>query len=113
MHFDELMTLAQGIFSGDDWVRLVIIAVIIIAGGFFMHSFGQILNVTALGLVVYVITMFVRDMMATPTPELETLLQQYWDAFLVMEMKTALVWFLVFGVLISIVFFIRSLVMRS
>jgi hypothetical protein len=113
VHFDELLTLAQGIFSGDDWVRLVIIAVIIIAGGFFMQSYGQILNVTALGLVVYVITMIVRAMMATDAPDIETLLQQYWDAFLAMEVKTLLVWFLTFGILISIVYLIRSLVMRG
>jgi hypothetical protein len=51
--------------------------------------------------------------MAPDAPDIATLLQQYWDAFLVMEVKTLLVWFLTFGILISIVYFIRSLVMRG
>jgi hypothetical protein len=57
--------------------------------------------------------MFVRDMMAPEAPDLEALLQQYWDAFLAMEVKVLIVWFAVFGVLISIVYFIRSMVMRG
>jgi hypothetical protein len=113
VHFDELWTLAQGIFSADDWVRLVIIAVIVIAGGFFMQGFGQILNTTVLALIAYVVTMVVRAMMAEGAPEFDVLLQQYWDAFLAMEVKTLLVWFVVFGVLIGIVHFIRSLVLRG
>jgi hypothetical protein len=113
VHFDELMTLAQGIFSSDDWVRLVAIAVIIIAAGFFMQGFGQILNVTALALVIFVVVSMVRQLMAPEAPDVEALLQQNWDAFLALEVKVLLVWFLVFGVLISVVYFVRSLVMRG
>jgi hypothetical protein len=66
-----------------------------------------------LGLVVFVIFQMVRDMMAPEAPAFDVLLQQYWDAFLAMDVKTLLVWFVTFGILISIVYFIRSLVLRG
>ena len=113
MHFDELWNMAVQIFSTDDWVRLVIIAVVVIAGGFFMQGFGQLLNTTVLALIVYVVAMAVRDMMAAAAPDVSTLINQYWDAFLAMDVKTLLVWFLTFAVLIGIVHGIRSLVLRG
>lgn len=113
MHFDELWNMAVQIFSTDDWVRLVIIAVIVIAGGFFMQGFGQLLNTTVLALIIYVVAMMVRAMMAAGAPDFGTLLQQYWDQFMAMDVKTLLVYVLTFGVLIAIVHGIRSAVMRG
>jgi hypothetical protein len=113
VHLDELWNMAVQIFSTDDWVRLVIIAVIVIAGGFFMSSFGQLLNTTVLALIVFVIATMVRAEMAPDAPDFGTLLQQDWDTFLAMDVKTLLVWFLSFAVLIAIVHGIRSLVFRG
>lgn len=112
MHLDELWNLAVQILSTDDWVKLVAIGVIVLAGGFFMSSFGQLLNVTSLGLIVYVVVLMVRDLMAANAPAFDVLLQQYWDAFLALDVKTLLVWFLLFAIPIAIVYGIRSLVLN-
>ena len=113
MHLDELWNIALQILGTDDWVRLVIIAVIVIAGGFFMSGFGQLLNTTLLALLIYVVANAVRAMMAPGAPDVGTIVQQDWDAFLKMDAEHLLVWFLTFGVLIAIVHGVRSLVMRG
>lgn len=111
MHFDELWNMAVQIFSTADMTHLGIMAVVIIAAAFFMSSFGQLLNVTALALVMYAAANLVLTIV-TVGGDFMTLLQSYWDQFLAMDVKTLLVWFLAFGVLIAIVNFVISLVVR-
>ena len=113
LHLQDLMNIASGIFSTDDWVRLVIIAVVIIAGGFFMQGFAHLLNTTVLALLIVWVALFVRTMMDPGAGDVTAEFQKQYDAFLAMDVKTLLAWFLSFAILIAIVHGIRSLVMRG
>ena len=111
MHLEELLNLAVQIFSTADMTHLGIMAVVIIGAAFFMSSFGQLLNVTALGLLIYAVANMALTLV-TAGGDFMTILTTNWDAFLALDVKTLLAWFLAFGVLIAVVHFVISLVMR-
>jgi hypothetical protein len=111
VHFDELWNMAVQIFSTADMTHLGIMAVIIIGAAFFMSSLGQLLNVTTLALIFYAIANMVLTLMTTGG-DFMTMLQTNWDQLLALDVKTLLVWFLSFGVLIALVHFVVSLVFR-
>ena len=50
----------QGIVTHADWITLVIIAVVAIVGGFAIQGLNSILSATVLGLVGFVLLVFLR-----------------------------------------------------
>ncbi|MGC9954016.1 MAG: hypothetical protein ABSD21_07040 [Rhizomicrobium sp.] len=101
----------QGIISHADWITLAIIAVVAIVAGFAIQSFNSILSATVLGLVGYVLLVFVRAV-TLGKQDLTAYAHTGWHDVLGLQMITLLAYFVLFAVLIAAVHLIRSAVLR-
>ena len=109
----ELMNIwhtITGIVSSSDVVTLIIMAVIAIGAGFAMQSMGSIVTATFGALVLFGLATFVRA--AIPSKSAMALATADWHNLLAMQVQTLLAYAIGFGVVILIVSYIRSLVMR-
>jgi hypothetical protein len=112
MSIADLWNAALAVFSTADVIRLVILAAVLIVSGFLMPSFGSILNATFLALVAFVVALYVRSLTAGGQDAMG-LIKSDWNAFLTLDGKTLFVYALSFAVIITVVFFIRSIVSRG
>jgi hypothetical protein len=101
----------QGIVTHADWITLVIIAVVAIVGGFAIQSFNSILSATVLGLVGFVLLVFVRAV-TLGKQDLTAYAHTGWHDILALPMIMLLAYFILFAVLIAAVHLIRSAVLR-
>jgi hypothetical protein len=102
---------AQGILIHADWITLAIIAVVAIVGGFAIQGLNSLLGATVLGLVGYVLLVFVRAV-TLGKQDFTAYAHTGWHDILGVPMMTLLSYFVIFAVLIAVVHLIRSVVFR-
>jgi hypothetical protein len=101
----------QGILTHADWITLAIIAVVAIAAGFAIQGLNSILGATVLGLVGFVLLVFVRAV-TLGKQDFTAYANTGWHDILGVQMMTLLSYFVIFAVLIGVVHLIRSAVFR-
>jgi hypothetical protein len=101
----------QGILTHADWITLVIIAVIALAGGFAIQGLNSILGATVLGLVGFVLLVYVRAV-TLGKQDFTAYAHTGWHDILGVPMMMMLSYFVLFAVLIGVVHLIRSAVFR-
>ena len=101
----------QGILTHADWITLVIIAVIALAGGFAIQGLNSILGATVLGLVGFVLLVYVRAV-TLGKQDFTAYAHTGWHDILGLQMMTLFAYFVIFAVLIGVVHLIRSAVFR-
>ena len=101
----------QGIMTHADWITLVLIAVVAIAGGFAIQGLNSILGATVLGLVGFVLLVFVRAV-TLGKQDFTAYAHTGWHDILGLQMMTLFAYFIIFAVLIGVVHLIRSVVFR-
>jgi len=101
----------QGILTHADWITLAIIAVIAIAAGFAIQGLNSILSATVLGLVGFVLLVFVRAV-TLGKQDFTAYAHTGWHDILALPMITLIAYFAIFAVLIGVVHLIRSAVFR-
>ncbi|MBI1328489.1 MAG: hypothetical protein GC166_01155 [Alphaproteobacteria bacterium] len=99
------------IAMSGDYIRLGIIVVIALAGGFAIEGASSLINATLVALIVFAIANFVREV-AMNGANAGQLLDSYWAAFQALPMLTVLAYALIFAILIAIVNLVRSLLTR-
>ncbi len=98
------------VFSADT-ITLVLGVVVILAAGFMMESFNSIVSSTVLGLIGFALLGFIRAV-TLGKQDFSTFANTDWHSFLAMPMLTLVAYVVLFGVLISVVHFIRSAINR-
>ena len=111
MSFSELWDAVLQIFSASDIIRLSLLVVILLLAGFLMPSYSAILNATALALLAFAAALYLRTLIGGDQDAV-SLAQANWNEFLALDAKTLFVYALSFAVVISAVFFLRSMVSR-
>jgi len=106
----EIWGAIHAILLGSGVVPLVLIAVIAIGAGFMMQNFNSIVSTTFVALIAFALATYVYAIMRGAPAEASA--QADWHNFLDLHMLTLLAYALTFAVLIAIVHFLRSLVMR-
>jgi hypothetical protein len=101
----------QGIMTHADWITLAMIAVVAIAAGFAIESLNSILSATVLGLVGFVLLVFVRAV-TLGKQDFTAYAHTGWHDILAVPMMTLFAYFVIFAVLIAAVHLIRSAVLR-
>jgi len=101
----------QGIVTHADWITLAIIALIAILAGFAVQGYNSILSATVLGLIGYVLLLFLRAV-TLGKHDVSAYAQSGWHDFLSVPMMTLLAYFILFAALIAVVHLIRSAVLR-
>jgi hypothetical protein len=99
-----------GIVTTGDWVTLAIMVVIALAVGFAMQNFGSIVTATFAALVVFGLATFARG--AAGSKDALALAKTDWHSLLGLTVHSLLAYAVAFAVVIGIVSFVRSLVMR-
>ena len=107
----EIWHTIQGIMTHADWITLVIIAVVAIVGGFAIQSFNSILSATVLGLVGFVLLVFVRAI-TLGKQDLTAYAHTGWHDILALPMLSLIAYAVIFAVLIAVVNLVRSAVFR-
>ena len=101
----------QGIMTHADWITLAIIAVVAIVGGFAIQGLNSILSATVLGLVGFVLLVFLRAV-TLGKQDFTAYAHTGWHDVLGLQMMTLIAYFVIFAVLIGVVHLIRSAVLR-
>lgn len=102
-----------GIAASGDWISLAIMVVIALAIGFAMQNYGSIVTATFAALVIFGVATYIRAVaMGGKNASASALAQTDWHNFLSLTMHSLLAYAIAFAVVISIVHFVRSLVMR-
>jgi hypothetical protein len=101
----------QGILTHADWITLAIIAVVAIAAGFAIQGLNSILGATVLGLVGFVLLVFVRAV-TLGKQDFTAYANTGWHDIIGVQMMTLLAYFVIFAVLIGVVHLIRSAIFR-
>lgn len=109
----ELMNLwhsIMAIISSSDTVTLVIMAVVVIGAGFAMQSMGSLVTATFGALVLFGLATFVRASLTSKNTV--GLAQSDWHSLLALQVQVLLSYAVAFAVVIAVVHYVRSLVMR-
>jgi hypothetical protein len=101
----------QGIITHADWITLALIAVVAIAGGVAIQSLNSVLSATVLGLIGFVLLVFLRAV-TLGKQDFTAYAQTGWHDVLGLQMMTFFAYFIIFAVLIGVVHLIRSAVLR-
>ena len=101
----------QDIITHADWITLVIIAVVAIAGGFAIQSFNSILSATVLALIGFVLLVFVRAV-TLGKQDFTAYAHTGWHDILALPMISLIAYAVIFFVLIAVANLIRSVVLR-
>ncbi|MGA7673909.1 MAG: hypothetical protein WCA78_02550 [Rhizomicrobium sp.] len=101
----------QAIITHADWITLVIIAVIAIAGGFAIQSFNSILSATVLALIGFVVLVFLRAV-TLGKQDFVAYAHTGWHDVLALPMISLIAYAVIFAVLIAVVNLIHSAVFR-
>jgi hypothetical protein len=107
----EIWHSIQGILTHADWITLAIIAVVALAGGFAIQGLNSILGATVLGLIGFVLLVFVRAV-TLGKQDFSAYATTGWHDILGVSMMMLLSYFIIFAVLIGVVHVIRSAVLR-
>ena len=107
----EIWHSIQGILTHADWITLALIALVVIIGGFAIQGLNSILGATVLGLIGFVLLVFVRAI-TIGKQDFTAYANTGWHDILGLQMMTLLSYFVIFAVLIGIVHVIRSAVFR-
>ena len=99
------------IFTAADWITLVIGGVIIVAAGFVVTSLNSVISATFLSLIAFALLNFVRAI-TLGKHDVTAYVNTDWRYFVDMHMLTLVAYIAIFGVLIAVVYLIRSLVQR-
>lgn len=112
MSIADFWNAALAVFSTEDVIRLVILAVILIVTGVLMPSIGSILNATFLALLAFVVALYLRSLTQGGADAMG-LVKSDWNAFLGLDGKTLFVYALSFAIIITAVYFVRSIISRN
>ena len=107
----EIWHTIQGVMTHADWITLAMIAVVAIAAGFAIQGLNSILGATILGLVGFVLLVFVRAV-TLGKQDFMVYAHTAWHHILALPMMTLFAYFIIFAVLIGVVHLIRSVVFR-
>jgi hypothetical protein len=99
-----------GIITSADTVTLIIMAVVAIGAGFAMQGIGSIVTATFGALVLFALATFVRAALASKNAM--SLAQSDWHSLLMMQVQVVLSYAIAFAVVIAIIHYIRSLLVR-
>ena len=108
---NDLWHTMHGIVLSADTVTLVIMAVIALGAGFIMQSFGSIVTTTFVALLAFALAGYVRAVTAGGQ-NAAAYAQTDWHGFLGLQMLTLVAYSVTFAVIIAVVHFLRSLVLR-
>lgn len=109
----ELMSMwhsIQGIITSSDTVTLIIMAVVAIGAGFAMQNVGSLVTATFGALVLFGLATFVRAALGSKNPV--SLAQSDWHSLLALQVQVLLSYAIAFAIVIAIIHYVRSLVMR-
>ena len=101
----------QGIMTHADWITLAMIAVVVLAAGFAIESMNSVLSATVLGLIGFVLLIFLRAV-TLGKQDFTAYAHTGWHDILALQMLTLIAYFIIFAVLIGVVHLIRSVVFR-
>lgn len=101
-----------GIFTSADMITLGIIIVIALAAGFMMESLGSLVTMTFAALVVFAVATYLRAIAMGGGKDASAVAQTDWHNLLGLQVQVILAYAIAFAVVIAIVHFIRSLVLR-
>ena len=93
--------------SADYWTLGAAILIVIIAG-FIMEGLSSLITVTLMSLLAFVLVKFALAMTMGGQHDPGVLAQSFWQGFVDFKMLTLLAYFILFGVLITVVNLIRS-----
>lgn len=99
-----------GIVTAGDWITLAIMAVVALATGFMMQNIGSIVSATVGAMVVFAIATFIRA--AVGAKDAIALAQTDWHNLQAVTVHSLLAYAIAFAIVIGVVHFVRSLVMR-
>jgi hypothetical protein len=108
--FGDLSQSIASAFGSFDAVAVAIMALICVGAGFMMTGMGSIVTATCGALAIFALATFARDALTAKDPQ--GLARSDWHDFLDLPMHTLAVYALVFGIVIAIVYGLRSLVRR-
>ena len=96
----------QGIVMSSDWITLAIIALIALGAGFLMQSFGSLPVTTIVALVAFGLAGYVRAV-TLGKQNAAAFANTDWQAFLNLQMKMLLPYFVLFLVAIAVAHALR------
>ena len=96
----------QGIVMSADWITLVVMAVIALGAGFLMHSPTSLPAATIVALVAFGLAGYVRGVVLGKQ-NAAAFASTDWQAFLNLQMKVLLPYFLLFLVAIAVAHALR------
>ena len=96
----------QGIVMSSDWITLVVMAVIALGAGFLMHQISSLPTTTAVALVAFALAGYARGVLMGKQNAAASAGAD-WQAFLNLQMKMLLPYFLLFLVAIAIAHALR------
>lgn len=99
-----------GIVTAGDWITLAIMAVVALATGFMMQNLGSLVSATIGAMVVFAIAIFIRA--AISAKDAIALAQTDWHNLQAVTVHSLLAYAIAFAIVIGVVHFVRSLVMR-
>jgi hypothetical protein len=100
------------IVTSGDWITLAIMAVIALAAGFSMQSFGSIVTSTFVALVVFALAIYLRAIATGGTKNASALAQTDWHNLLALSVHSVLAYAIAFAIVIGAVHIVRTLVTR-
>jgi len=109
--FEDILNVVIGVFSTEDMIQLGVLLAVMLLAGLFMPNIGSIVTTTFVALVLFALAMFVRGVVLDGQ-DAATLAEMDWQNFLALEVKVLFAYAVAFAVVISVVFFVRSLVSR-
>ena len=99
----------EAVVAGWDVVTMAIAAILILAAGLAIRSFGALLNATLVALIGFGIAQFIRGVVQGGTDP-GALARTGWQNFLALTMPVLLTYVVCFALLIAIIHAIRSLI---
>jgi len=99
-----------GIFTSSDIVTLIIIAVVCIGVGFAMQGMGSLVTATFGALILFGLATYIRAVVGGKSAM--SLAQSDWHGLLALQVQVLLSYAIAFAVIIAVVHYVRSLVMR-
>jgi hypothetical protein len=105
--FVDLWQSINAVFGSFDPLSFAIMALVSVGAGFMMTGMGSIVTATFGALIVFALASFTRAALAAK--DTQGLARSDWHDFLALPLHTLAVYALVFGVLIAVIYGMRSL----
>lgn len=107
----DVIASIQTVFGNASAISLVIMLVVVLAGGLALHSFGRLVSVTFWALVVYGLAELF--LLLTKGVGIAELPDRGWSTLKTMMVNDLVVYFIAFAVLISVVHLVSGAVRRD